>query len=160
MLANETLFGEKPQPPDEGLASERVRLDRVQYAGQFRAIWSLALPGRHPVWDEYLICLYDLPASGEVPVIRYREDVTHELIVVALAPEVRIDFDRDVFAQSQLIPLMGPNHGYQFTAESDDAALSRARVIVCSVLAGTLSPEDDARERWDMLFDDGVRLVT
>lgn len=135
------------------------RFDQVHEQGQFRAIWSLKLPGSHPVWDEYMVCLYDLVVSNpQIPVTRYRPDVTHELMVVALAPDVRVDFGSSVFEQRKLIPLMGPNHGYQFKAEDDTAALHRVQVCVNSLLSGALSPDEDVSHVWDALFSDGVRL--
>lgn len=131
----------------------------VDAGGHFKAIWSLKIPGSNPRWDEYLVCLYDLTnLDASVPVVRYREDVTHEFVVVSLAPEVRVDFSKTVFQQPTLIPLTPPNHAFQFKAESNEAAASRIQVCVNSLLLGTLPPNDDPAGHWEMLFVDGVRL--
>jgi hypothetical protein len=142
------------------LSKMQCRSDQhINEDGHFKAIWSLKIPDANPRWDEYLVCLYDLTnLDASVPVVRYREDVTHEFVVVALAPEVRVDFSKNVFEQPTLIPLTPPNHAFQFKAESNEAAVSRIQVCVNSLLAGTLSPEDDPLGNWNMLFNDGVRL--
>ena len=135
------------------------RCDRTDADEHFRTIWSLKIPGAHPRWDEYLVCLYAVAGlNDDIPVIRYREDLTHEVCVVSLAPDVRVDFSRDVFTQSALIPLTPPNHAFQFKADSNDSAVARIQVIVNSLLAGTLSPEADPAGHWAMLFMDGVKL--
>lgn len=142
------------------MATVQSRFDRCEGPGtQFKAIWSLKIPGQNQAWDEYLVCLYALVSEdASVSVVRYREDVTHEFIVASLAPDVRIDFSRDVFEQSTLSPLMPVNHAFQFKAESDEAAVSRIQVCVNSLLAGTLPPDDDPSDHWSMLFMDGVKL--
>lgn len=141
------------------LSTVLSRHDRNKDDGHFKSIWSLKIPGCHPVFDEYLVCLYAVSdLDDSIPVVRYREDLTHEVCVVTLAPDVRVDFNRDVFLQSKLIPLTPPNHAYQFKADSNDSAIARVQVLVNSMLAGTLSPEADPAGHWGMLFMDGVKL--
>ncbi|CAA2141519.1 hypothetical protein [Hyphomicrobium sp. ghe19] len=129
--------------------------------GHFKAIWSLKLPGVNPRWDEYLVCLYSLTNLDDgAPIVRYREDVTHEVVVVSLAPSVRLDFDIDVFGQSKLIPITPANHAWQFAAETDEMAVARLSDVVTGLLRGTLPPDEDPDNLWAEQFKDGVRLTS
>lgn len=141
------------------LSKVLCRLDVNNDDGHFKALWSLKLPGHHPVFDEYLVCLYAVSGLDDsIPVVRYREDVTHEVCVVSLAPEARVDFSTSLFQQPKLVPLTPPNHAYQFKADSNESAVARIEVLVNSMRLGTLSPEDDKAGHWGMLFMDGVKL--
>lgn len=131
--------------------------EKVEY-GQYRSIWALKVPDVHPIWDEYLVCLYSLESDGVVPILKYQEDMTHEFIVVALGPDVKVDFEKEIFDQNSLQPLVPPNHAYQFRAENNEAAKARVGVLVNSILSGSISPDTDAGAAWDMLWSDGVSL--
>lgn len=139
--------------------SNKQRFDfKVASDGQYLAIWSLEIPDADPLWVDYMVCLYSLNGGPALALKKYREDVTHELIVCSMDPEVRIDFDKSVFDQGHLQPLTPPTHAFQFKAESDGAARSRVQVCVNSLMAGTLKPEVNGAREWDMLFADSVIL--
>lgn len=140
--------------------TKRQRFDfRVSPDGQYLAIWSLEIPDGDPVWVDYMVCLYSLNGGPALALKKYREDVTHELIVCSLDPESRVNFDKPVFDQGHLQPLTPPTHAFQFKAESDAAARSRVEVCVNSLILGTLRPEVDGAAQWDNLFADAVNLA-
>jgi len=105
-----------------------------------------------------MVMLYGLGKMGIGPQ-RKRPDMTHELVVCSLSPNVRIDFDRPAFKQRRLEPLSPPNHAFQFKADDNEAARSRVQVCVNSLLTGTLLPEEDGADAWSMLFADGMNLL-
>jgi len=138
-----------------------VRLDTdVDQHGHWKAIWALRVPDAKRSCDEFLVCLYDLiQVAPDAPLVRHRNDVTHELIIVGLSPKVRVKFEENVFTQKLLEPLLPPNYGFQFKADGDEAAQARVQVCVNSILNGTISPEADTYDTWVGLFGDGVNLV-
>lgn len=136
----------------------KSRFDTRIVDGQFQALWSLRLPGVNPLWDEYMVLLYDVKSESELPIIRYRDDVSHEVVVVAMGVDVKVDYDRSLFEQSELQPLTPPNHGYQFKAADNLSATKRVEVCVNSILNGSLSPDSEGAHVWEMLFSDGVKL--
>lgn len=139
----------------------RTRFDTdVDDNGHWKAIWALSVPDPKRPCDEYLVCLYDLiQVAPDAPLVRYRDDVTHEVIIVGLSPKVRVNFEENVFTQKHLEPLIPPNYGFQFKADGDEAAQARVQVCVNSILNRSLSPEVDSYDAWVGLFDDGVNLI-
>ena len=112
---------------------------------QFAVRWDIEAPWAHPFWNSYLVSLCDLTTETGEPPVKYRPDVTHEVIVWALDPET-----------GKL--LQPPNHGYQFVAPSNEAARERITALVAQIEARQLSPDTDFSKAWDVLFADGVTL--
>src|SRR5262245_16623276 len=100
----------KPRP--------RVRADQlIQSDGRFMAMWGLYLPTVHPLCTEFLLGGYSLPAEDDV---RHIETASHEFMMFALHPRVRIDFERSMFEQRELVPMKPAVMGMQVSAGSDE----------------------------------------
>jgi hypothetical protein len=133
-------------------------------------IWTGAIgfqcPWAHPVWSEYLLLIYDL--NTEMPngkkAHKHNEAATHEFVLFSLAPETRINFDVNLYEQKSLSPLTPFNHGYQFVAESNEAAWDRVNSLIDAcyreVTRGryVLNPDSDYRADWDKRMEDGWSL--
>ncbi len=123
----------------------------------FGAQWVLTVPWAHPVWHQYWIGLYDLTtkhADGSDPIIA-RPGMTHEMMVWAIDPGKPVT----TWETRQDGCLLQPaNHGYQFKAEDDDAAVQRIALLVRAIEERSLSPDTDWRGVWNELFLDGVSL--
>lgn len=136
-----------------------VRLDTREDENGRVCIWGLSLPDHHPIWSEYMILLYELKNQpGKPDAILYREGMTHEIMVSAIAPETPIVFSTSMFDQKKLSPLTPPNHGYQFKADDNVKAEERIQKLVESCLFGALSIDTDYTSYWDAYFEDGVTL--
>jgi hypothetical protein len=136
---------------------------------QDNGIWAGTIgfqcPWAHPIWSEYLLFVYDFakPLDGKQPK-KLNEAATHEFMLYAVAPETPIDFDKPLFEQRKLSPLTPPNHGYQFTAASNDEAWDRVNALVdecykeLSPGVFVLNPDTDYRRSWDNRMVDGWTL--
>ena len=134
------------------MEAKTARRERGEGA-PFGALWLVDAPWAHPAWRHYLISLSDLDTPiGVQPDLRV-EDATHEIIVWAVSPKVRVETGERIedwkFDQALLHP---PNQLQQFRAASDDAACDRIDRVVELIEARRLSPDSDAREDWDRLF--------
>lgn len=119
----------------------------------FNRIWLLTAAWAHPLWHSYAFLLYDLTSpspDGAAPSV-YLDGATHELMVFALDP--------DHPAETPFRMLQPANHGYQFKAESNEAAETRVVALLDEIEATTLSPDTDFRAMWDVRFADGVSLL-
>lgn len=129
----------------------------------FSAAWIVRAPWAHTIWHSYAVHLVDLTTDmGDKPAVKYREDVTHEVSVWALDP----DPDNQPVVRPALkdwdvgrCMLQPANYGYQFVAESDEAALARISEVVLMIETAVLSPDTDFRRDWDRLFADAQTLL-
>lgn len=127
----------------------------------FNACWIVRAPWAHLTWDAYAILLFDLSTEipGKGPPHIYRSDVTHEVLVYALHPDHPLPILQDDGDADPKPHFLTPaNHIYQFTAESDEAALRRINDIAESIRDQKLSPDTDYTPTWNVLFADGVSL--
>ena len=127
----------------------------------FNAAWIVRAPWAHLAWNDYAILLVDLTTEipGKGPPLLYRSDATHEVLVYALNPDHPLPIlKKHGDADPKPHFLTPANHGYQFTAESDEAALERINGIAESVRDRELSPDTDFTWAWNVLFADGVSL--
>lgn len=109
----------------------------------------------HPAWSQYILVCYDLTTETETPPVKYRDDVTHELLVYAVNPRVKLTPDTPLWGGI----LSPPNHGYQFTAASNDKALERLVALGSGIAHRSFSPDTDWRHYWDKeLFPDAVTM--
>ena len=124
------------------------------------AAWLIHAPWAHPAWDTYMIMVTDLTTPMKTEAKLKRDDVTHEMIVFAMNPEKEIPHLDELFATGEAMSytLSPANHGYQFTAASDEAANNRIQGLVDNIVERTLSPDTDFRAMWDRIFSDGVSL--
>ena len=132
------------------MSFREYHFDRPQNPQPFGKTWIVEAPWAHPVWDNYVVLLYDLTTdTGSAPAI-HREGMTHELMVFALDPSKPIDPPSHM--------LRPANHGYQFKADSDEAATERVVNLLEEIEVKHLSPDTDFRTMWDVRFPDGVSL--
>ena len=127
----------------------------------YNATWIVRTEWAHPHWNTYAVLLYDVltevPERG--PAHLYRSDATHEVTVFALDPDHPVPV-LDGAGNAEPLPrfMQPPEHGYQFTAESDEAARARIAFIVGRIADRKLSPTEDFVQAWNALFADGVTL--
>ena len=141
--------------------TDHMRLERTE--GQaFAATWVVCAHWAHPRWNDYAILLYDLTTPMKQQSITFRADVTHEVTVWALDPDTTLALSHEdpvEWGKEVTSAILHPaNHGYQFTAPSDDAAHGRIAEIVTMIRETHLSPDTDFSRVWDLLFSDGVSL--
>ncbi|EUB97245.1 hypothetical protein PMI07_000821 [Rhizobium sp. CF080] len=131
----------------------REHIPAAPATGAFNKTWIVEAAWAHPLWDCYVVFLYDLTTDlpGQQAPTLYKEGMTHELLVFALDPAHPVE--------PPVHRLEPANHGYQFKAESDEAAESRVVELLEAISAGTLSPDTDFRAMWDSRFVDGVTLL-
>lgn len=118
----------------------------------FGRVWWCHAPWAHPFWHSYLFSLVDLTTPTARPPRIYLPGATHEVMVVALDPA----FPNTAMPPHTLSP---PNHGYQFIADSNEAAERRIVELLDMIDDHRLSPDTDHRRVWDSLFADGRSLV-
>jgi len=115
-----------------------------------KASWSIAYlidaPWAHPIWSQYILLGYPLDAPK---VIRYRDDVNHEVMLFALDPEYPVKPEQ---LRDQKISLLQPaNCGYQLNIQKDDFIILLDRIIE-DIDARRLSPDTDFRFMWNDIF--------
>ncbi len=96
------------------------------------ASWLLKCPGQ-ALWSDYLvgvIHLRDLP--GVAPANKMAQNMTHEILVVALDPKFQPRPD-DLETFHHLLPA---NYGQQFEVASDEQAISICRWLVEAFVEG------------------------
>jgi len=126
----------------------------------FNRTWIIDAPWAHPVWSQYALLLYDLttPLDSGPPPIVYREGDTHEFLLYAIDPKMRVKPGKEPPKDTEM-QLLGPaNYGYQFKADSNAAAEQRMDETVEAIEQGTLSPDTDFSAQWDVLFSDAHSL--
>jgi hypothetical protein len=125
----------------------------------FNAAWVINAPWAHPIWTQYALFLYDLTTpSDKGETVFLKEGMTHEMILYALDPVVLILPHKTLIEQGFKY-LTPANCGYQFKAESNEAAVERIRKIIDKVDSRAISPDTDYRGMWDELFKDGASLL-
>lgn len=136
----------------------------------FTRTWSVNAPWAHPLWQQYAILLYDLTTPhGDDPAVLYRPDVTHEVMLFSMDPEIRVEEHLKPITEKLGWPvraedgvrgklLQPANFAYQFTAPSHEAAEDRIQRLVDRIAARDLNPDTDNSSGWDVIFKDGVTL--
>lgn len=121
-------------------------------------LYLLTAPRYHPVWSQYVISVVDLtvdrPDLG--PPNLHFVDATHELLVMAVNPELGLLSPTRMVRRSEAgeagFYLSPPNVGHQFTATAEEMT-QLAWLLGRAVAHGQLNPETgDApsliREQW------------
>jgi hypothetical protein len=123
----------------------------------WEAVFVVNRTGVHPLWNNWLVRVYDLTTDLGTELHIYLQGATHEVIVQALNPDFevpeKIDFDNYQF--NLLDP---PEHAYQFISVDDDSAFYRIFLACIDIESGELNPDKDGRHQWDELFSDGRTL--
>jgi len=121
--------------------------------------WIISAPWAHPVWPQFGLYLYDLTsAHKDGPPTIHLPGATHEFLLYALDPAKPIPRNAESAAGAgRLTPA---NYGYQFKAESNEAAQDRLQRVVDQIMVKNLSPDTDWRAHWDeFVFPDAYPLV-
>lgn len=113
--------------------------------------WVLTIPGAHPLWSQYILCvitLADLP--GVPPATRSDPDHTHELMVMTLDPD-HGPYGPGGGWEFRLLP--PGNVAEQWPGTDDDQARRVGEVCARAVCDGLLMPEtagagDTVRAAW------------
>lgn len=124
----------------------------------FGATWLITAAWAHPAWSQYALLLYDLTTPADPAPVIHLDGATHELLLFALDPSHPASSAQAMVEDGQLHALSPPNHGYQFKAESDAAAVARLQQIVDDIEARRLSPDGDFRAAWEAIFRDAHSL--
>lgn len=110
--------------------------------------WGIDAPNDHPLWSQYicfLLHLRPLPAADALhQTVKYMPSATHEFQLYAIHPDHPITAEL-VLGRDSVHTLQPMNYGYQFAAETDDAAAARA--LECLQKAPSL--DTDLRRYWD-----------
>lgn len=124
----------------------------------FGATWLITAPWAHPAWSQYALVLIDLTTPSDQPPVIFLDGATHELLLFALNPSHPATSAQTMVEHGPFHPLSPPNHGYQFKADSDAAAVTRLQKIVDDIEGRCLSPDSDFRAAWDAMFRDAHSL--
>ncbi|QIG66770.1 hypothetical protein EVB27_100 [Rhizobium phage RHph_TM16] len=124
----------------------------------FNVAWVIDAPWAHPIWSQYVLWLYDLTSDFEKPPTIHLPGATHEFMLFALDPEHPVPRDQPP-SETKFKPLTPANYGYQFVADSNQAAEERIQELVDGIVAKKLSPDTDFRSLWDKLLPDMHSLV-
>lgn len=126
----------------------------------FNYAWIIDAPWAHPVWNQYALFLCDL--TSEEPGVDkgtiHTPGHTHEFLLYALDPAYPIVRDTPI-PEVKFAPLNPPNYGYQFKADSNEAALARVQELVDGIVTLKLNPDTDYRSLWNKLLPDMYPLV-
>lgn len=113
------------------------------------AHWVVEAPHAHPVWHSYAVVAIHLRSVEGIPEpIRYSDEATHELWVIALSPDEcsRQDMiNTGSLMQGCLHPL---NFAAQFVELDDELARDRIERTVKEIVDGKLNPDTDYIEDW------------
>lgn len=103
--------------------------------------WIVNAPYAHPFWKQYSVTVVRLAdVEGYPPANKQFADVTHELMIVALNPDVDHDPDLIAAGEQTLNHLEPVNVAEQFVAD-DEAAETVCWFVVRAILQGQLPPE-------------------
>jgi hypothetical protein len=141
-----------------GMETARWRRDgTVGNDIEFKMIFAWQLPASGRTIREGLLMLYSLtPQDGREPMI-YAPGMTHEFTVYEVDPETPIDFERSLFEQKQVSPLVPAVVGFQFRASGSKAAIDRVEDLVNRIVRMELPP--DVPTEWLPFMRDGVDIA-
>lgn len=108
-------------------------------------------PYAHPIWHSYMIGIYHLRPLEGIPAAKINlPGATHELIVVALNPEL----PRTPFVAGEEFPkfLTPINFCAQIICPDDAAAHALLKGAVQDVIDGKLNPDTDYIRHWMQRF--------
>ena len=136
----------------------RMRTDSIVLAdGRDATAWAYARACSHPRATERLAFLYSLAdIPGAATKFRAFACLTHEIVVYHLDADIGIDFDRNLWEQPRVAPLLPARFTYQFMAGSDAQAKMRVQSVVDEAAASKL-PSSLSRI-WADSFNDGADL--
>lgn len=110
------------------------------------AVWLVHAPHAHAFWSYYAMSVVHLrPIPGVKPAHRVHDDVTHELLVLALDPGYAPPDPMDWRDMHYLTPA---DVVEQFQVPDDTAATRLLEAAVRTCCRGVVSPDQDYRSWW------------
>lgn len=115
-------------------------------------------PASHPFWPWKICTVVTLAdVEGFPPAIRLHPSMTHELVMIPIAPGADLSTIPEV--RGSLPFLLPPDVQHQFAGTDDDARALQAFAIR-AVLDGMLTPDSDYRRYWAQELYERTRGVT
>lgn len=116
------------------------------------ACWMLDVPGAHPLWNMYSLCVLHLRAiEGVRPAIVRVAGATHELMILALDPERALPSLEALGRCEAPLRWLSPiDVMQQFIVKNDAQAERVGELAVRAIVAGVLSPDQDHRRAWEI----------
>ena len=106
---------------------------------------------------DFMLALYSLPTSGPLSrSVFVAEDMTHEFTAYEIATQTSVDYEKSLFEQSGLSPIVPAMTGYQIECHDDEAAFRRLEEVVFAIVDHVMDFHDD--EQWSNRFFDGERV--
>jgi hypothetical protein len=143
----------------------KINLDRVRilFAPKSKdgsvVSWIVDCPWAHPGWRYYLFSLIHLRPLGDArdeSMTIYLEGATHEIILSAIDPRMKIA--RAIEGVEFPALLTPTNFAAQFIEPSDEAAAARVEITVREICDGKLSPDTDFTYGWIKRYGDNMVL--
>lgn len=128
---------------------------RVDESGRQKVLWGWKLPQSGLPYSEGIMMLCNLKPAGNCAPEIYAEGMTHEFQVFELDPATPLDFEKSLFEQPDVSPLLPSTVAYQFRAACDRDAAKRVGDLVDRVVRLQLPP--DLPSEWAPLMRDGDR---
>ena len=105
----------------------------------------------HPHWSQWVvtaISLADVP--GVPPANKDTPDMTHEILIISVNPDVYLDPDVVPTEQWMMAPV---DLVKQVSLPSDDEAKYVLKRIINQIASGRMSPDQDYRNAWKSVID-------
>ena len=85
--------------------------------------------------EEGLILMVNLIRAADFRPVVHREGMTHEITVYEVDPLTPIDYNKSLFEQKNVSPLVPTTVGFQFPADSNDDAIDRINALLQRAIA-------------------------
>lgn len=105
----------------------------------------------HIHWNQWVVCLISLAdIVGVKPAKKHHEDNTHELLMISVNPDTKLDPDEIYDGSWALSPI---DLVKQFKVPMDMDAEDIAKLCVQAICDGRMSPDSDFRSAWIATID-------
>lgn len=117
----------------------RKRFDfKLLSCGSLGAAWAVEPPQIHPYIKQAMLLLYGL--GHGLDVTRHYPEATHEFMIYRVSPETPIDFEKSLWEQPRVSPLLPARAGFQIAASSDTEAFTIVDAIAEKMMRLELIP--------------------
>jgi hypothetical protein len=130
----------------------------IEQTGRVKVVWAWRFAGAadEGMPEEGLLLLINLIPTADFAPTAYGEGMTHEVTVYEIDPATPVDYQTSLFFQKSVSPLVPTTVGFQFHADSNDAAIDRINAVLQRVIDEDLPA--DVASAWEPMFSDGVRI--
>jgi len=105
----------------------------------------------HPLWNQWALSLVSLAdISGIPPAAKHHPDNTHEIMIISVNPDFKINPDKSPGRGWMLHPF---DVAKQFKVPMDMDAEDLAKNCVKAICDGAMSPDQDFRSIWNKIID-------